>query len=277
MSKFLLDTDAVSSASEKVSSLKNEINDVITSVSSYDVFDAAEFNFKKAVDAIKSNLEGCSEKVGNTVTFLNTVLETHTNIQQNQKFESNKFKESFEYNNIEKLQNDALAQLNVSDVKVSEKANLLKSNNDVSSSTEKKVIENDFRITSYYPGESGVGRKTGSGLSTSDFDIIKIGNKSVYSFQGKVVVAAATEELLKVAQNGGIKLSRNGKERQEGKHYFRYNDTLTINIDGQNYDAIVLDSCGASMWEGEKRIDIFVPSASNVVDRYDTTISYEKM
>lgn len=52
-----------------------------------------------------------------------------------------------------------------------------------------------YRITSYYPSESS--NTTGSGKTTNDFSFIDIGGKKVYSYQGKIVVAAATNELLK--------------------------------------------------------------------------------
>lgn len=130
-----------------------------------------------------------------------------------------------------------------------------------SSSSEKSLGK--FRITSYHPGDACLsGTKTGSGKTIDDFKTMKIGNKNVYTYKGKIVVACATEELLASGYN-----VKGGGTRQEGKHYFRYYDEIKLNIDGTYYDAIVLDSCGAAMWTNEKRIDIFVPSSDNVVNR----------
>lgn len=126
----------------------------------------------------------------------------------------------------------------------------------------------NYQITSYHPGDGyGSGTRTGSGKSISDFDTMMIGNKKVYTYKGKIVVATATEELY----NTGYSL-RNAQKRQEGKHYFRYYDELQINIDGTYYDAIVLDSCGASMWEGEFRVDIYVPTSSDIINRRNVDI-----
>lgn len=128
-------------------------------------------------------------------------------------------------------------------------------------------ILSGYRITSYYPGDNcASGTKTGSGKSTKDFGTMKIGNKTVYTYNGKIVVAAATKELLNLGY------SAKGAQNKQDKHYFKYYDTLTLTIDGQTYEAIVLDSCGAAMWEGQYRVDIFVPSANNVIDRSNVDI-----
>lgn len=76
------------------------------------------------------------------------------------------------------------------------------------------------------------------------------------------MLAGATEELLKSGYS-----VRNGNIRQYGKHYFRYYDTLIIEIDGVKYEAIILDSCGASMWEGYFRLDLFVSSKEYTIDK----------
>ena len=60
---------------------------------------------------------------------------------------------------------------------------------------------------------------------------------------------------------------KGGNIRQSGKHYFRYYDTLTVEIDGIKYEAIILDSCGASMWLGETKLDLFVSDAKYAIDR----------
>lgn len=121
----------------------------------------------------------------------------------------------------------------------------------------------EFRITSYHPGDGcASGTKTGSGLTVKDFSTMKIGNKDVYTYKGKIVVACATEELLASGYN-----VKGAGTRQEGKYYFNYYDTGKLNIDGTWYDFIVLDSCGAASWIGERRVDIYVPSASDIINR----------
>lgn len=126
-----------------------------------------------------------------------------------------------------------------------------------------------YRITSYYPGDGCLSTgKTGSGKTTSDFGTKVVAGKTVYTYKDKIVVAAATKELL----NTGYSVK--GSQESQVKHYFKYYDELQIDIDGTLYDAIVLDSCGAAMWKGEYRIDIYVPNASNVINRSNVTAYY---
>lgn len=136
--------------------------------------------------------------------------------------------------------------------------------------TDNKNTSSGYRVTSYYPGDScSSSSKTGSGKTVSNFSTMTVAGKKVYSYQGKIVVATATEELLKSGYS-----VKGSNIRQSDKHYFRYGDSLQLNINGTWYDAIVLDSCGVSMWKGQHRIDIFVPNSSNVINAYNVTIKY---
>lgn len=104
------------------------------------------------------------------------------------------------------------------------------------------------RMTSFYPAESS--DCTGSGLCSWDFGVNEHG---WYTYNGKLVVATATEYLLKY-----------GFTLNEGVHTYRYYDEITLVIDGIEYQAIVLDSCGSSM--RTDRIDLFVRDAGSVKD-----------
>lgn len=107
------------------------------------------------------------------------------------------------------------------------------------------------RLTSFYANDGyGTGSCTGSGLCESDFQVNENG---WYTYQGKLVLATATPYLL----NYGYNLSNNVET-------YRYYDELQIVIDGINYDAIVLDSCGACMVDN--RIDLFVSNRESVKD-----------
>ncbi len=119
-----------------------------------------------------------------------------------------------------------------------------------------------YRLTSYYPAETS--NITGSGLTTSSFEV---NEKGWYTYKGKLVLAGATEELLRSGYS-----VRNANIRQKGKHYFRYYDTLTIEIDGIKYEGIILDSCGAAAWEGYTRLDLFVSDKKNVIDRKNVKV-----
>ena len=131
---------------------------------------------------------------------------------------------------------------------------------------EDKSLEG-YRVTSYYPAESN--NKTGSGKTTNDFTLLNVNGKTVYAYEGRIVVAAATNELLKSGYNV------NGSQNKQNKHYFNYYDTGRIKIDNNWYGFIVLDSCGASMWQGYYRLDIFVPNSDNVIDTSNVEIIYD--
>lgn len=116
---------------------------------------------------------------------------------------------------------------------------------------EEPTLEYETRMTSYYAGdELNTGSTTGSGLSPINFEI---NDKGWYTYQGKLVVATATDYLLKY----GFTLA-------DGVHTYKYYDEITLNIDGIDYRAIVLDSCGSSMTTG--RIDLFVSGSDYVKD-----------
>lgn len=103
------------------------------------------------------------------------------------------------------------------------------------------------RMTSYYPSETS--DCTGSGLCSWDFQVNENG---WYTYQEKLVIATATDYLINRFGLGS------------GVHTYRYYDELVLNIDGIDYPAIVLDSCGHAMRSG--RIDLFVVNASSVKD-----------
>lgn len=133
---------------------------------------------------------------------------------------------------------------------------------------EDKSLEG-YRITSYYPNDDyQTGITTGSGKTIYDFDTMLINGKSVYIYQGKIVIAGATKELLKTGYN--VK----GSQEKQNKHYFSYYDTGKIKLYDNWYDFIILDSCGASMWKGYYRLDIFVPTSNDVIDTKNVEITY---
>ena len=51
------------------------------------------------------------------------------------------------------------------------------------------------------------------------------------------------------------------------KHYFRYYDNVLVEIDGIQYEGIILDSCGACFYVQENRLDLFVRDKNSVIDR----------
>ena len=104
------------------------------------------------------------------------------------------------------------------------------------------------RMTSYYPEEGEL--TTGSGLSPANFEI---NDKGWYTYQGKLVVATATTYL-----------ANQGWQVGSGVHLRKYYNELTLNIDGIDYQAIVLDSCGSCM--RTDRVDLYVSSVDYLKD-----------
>ena len=88
MSKFVLDTTALSYIGDNILSLESEMVSVAGDVSSYDVSEASEFNFGGAISSIASNIEAAGEKIKNTTTLIKNVIDTHTNLQNSLKFAS---------------------------------------------------------------------------------------------------------------------------------------------------------------------------------------------
>ena len=89
MSKFVLDCERVSQIGENITNTSTQMADVASSVGSYDTSESEEFDFSGAISAIVSNINMAIEKIQNTVTILNQVIEQHTSLQTNLKFEAN--------------------------------------------------------------------------------------------------------------------------------------------------------------------------------------------
>lgn len=92
-----------------------------------------------------------------------------------------------------------------------------------------KPQSQDILITNYYTGDGSSLDITASGLSSKDF---AINDKGYYTYDNKVVIATANT-------------SRLARPLKEGYNTYELYTTLTIEINGVTYDAIILDVCGA--------------------------------
>ena len=110
------------------------------------------------------------------------------------------------------------------------------------------TYEYETRLTSYYPTRASA--STGCGLDFKNFDVNENG---WFTYDGRLVVATATDYLL----NYGWKLA-------DGVRTYKYYQELILNIDGVDYLAVVLDSCGLCMTTG--RIDLFVVNKNAIKD-----------
>ena len=123
------------------------------------------------------------------------------------------------------------------------------------SSTYQSII-----FTNYYTGDfTNSSNITSAGLTTRSF---QINEKGWYTYKGMVVVAAATTLCLQVKSGGCGKYNSVPK----GLILFNLREEILISVEGEEYKAIVLDSCGACMYfhssdQGLQRFDIFIASS----------------
>ena len=109
----------------------------------------------------------------------------------------------------------------------------------------------EYRMTYYHPGDStNSGNTTASGLGTNAF---KLNNRGWYTYEGKLVVATAHDSLKSWKQY-----------KNSTQETYNLYDELTLIIEGQEYDSIVLDKCGACM--KSEKIDLFVKDGKSGLD-----------
>lgn len=95
MAVFMLETDALTSASSAISSLASQVNDVSSSINGYDTSCEDGFDFAGAKSVLASNVEACSTKITNTASILENVVSAHTELQSSMKFDgSNNYSSS---------------------------------------------------------------------------------------------------------------------------------------------------------------------------------------
>ena len=86
MSVFMIETGNVDSVSSAVGKVASQVSDLSSSVSGYDTSCEDGFDFASAKSIIASNIEACVTKVKNTASILNTVSQTHTQLQSSLKY-----------------------------------------------------------------------------------------------------------------------------------------------------------------------------------------------
>ena len=95
MAVFMLETEALTSASSAISSLASQVNDVSSSINGYDTSCEDVFDFAGAKSVLASNVEACSTKITNTAAILENVVSAHTELQSSMKFDgSNNYSSS---------------------------------------------------------------------------------------------------------------------------------------------------------------------------------------
>lgn len=153
---------------------------------------------------------------------------------------------------------------------VKQEDKILPSKNQENIEVQEEVVETieelkeyiDYRLTSFWFNDGyGTSSCTGSGLCEKDFDVNENG---WYTYKGKLVLAAATYECL-YSHSGAC---GNWNTIRKDKTYYSYYDEIEILIDGNIYNGIILDSCGACMYVNyEERLDLFVSNKKYAIDR----------
>ena len=82
----MIETGNVDSASSAMEKIASQLSDLSSSVSGYDTSCEDGFDFASAKNVIASNIEACVTKVKNTASILNTVSQTHTQLQSTLKY-----------------------------------------------------------------------------------------------------------------------------------------------------------------------------------------------
>ncbi len=97
MSVFILETEAVSSAADGLSSIASKLENVSDTINGYDTSQSGgdNFDFDGAKAVIAANVKAASVKVKNTQTLMTSVVESHTQLQSALKYgETGKEKEN---------------------------------------------------------------------------------------------------------------------------------------------------------------------------------------
>lgn len=124
MTKFVLDTEGVGTIAEMIKACYNDLENVKSSIQSYDVGDALDFNFEGAKKAILSNVDESVNKMNNSFILINDIIDSHSNLQGTFHYEVNLSQSS--------IQNSAINLSTVSENNV-EVLNANNSSNDSSS------------------------------------------------------------------------------------------------------------------------------------------------
>lgn len=115
-----------------------------------------------------------------------------------------------------------------------------------------ELKETDVYFTNYHLGDGSSGTTTASGLKINDFEV---NDEGMYTFEGKVVVATAN-------------MTRLPRGIAEGYKSHELYEEFTIQLNDKEYQAIVLDVCGACYGmfdEFLQRYDIF--TTKNVIGK----------
>lgn len=87
MGKFVLDTNAVSDASNQINTFASQLDSLASTISGFQV-DVDDIDFSKAINAIKENVKSAKTITKSISSAMNKIVEEHTKLQQSLKFEA---------------------------------------------------------------------------------------------------------------------------------------------------------------------------------------------
>ncbi len=99
MTLFMIETDTVESGATSIDSLTTSLTDLSSKVSGYDSScsdSEIASAFKNATSCISNNISACATKFSNTSGYINSVVASHTTLQNGLKFQSSKEKAAAE-------------------------------------------------------------------------------------------------------------------------------------------------------------------------------------
>lgn len=86
MVKFLLETENMNLIKEKLKNIEKDFSELIDELNIISI-SSEEFDFKGAINSIIGNVNICSTKIDTSIKNIDEIVNTHTNIQNSNKFE----------------------------------------------------------------------------------------------------------------------------------------------------------------------------------------------
>ena len=81
MGKLIIDTNALQVIANDIDTLKEDINEICSSLCNINIDNAKDFDFSSAINAIKSNIESTYYKFTNISKYISTVIAEHSKVQ----------------------------------------------------------------------------------------------------------------------------------------------------------------------------------------------------
>lgn len=88
MSLFMIETETASSGASQISSVGTQVSTLGSTVGGYDISCEDGFDFGTARGVLANNIEACATKMQNTSKIIESVVSSHTELQNSLKFDS---------------------------------------------------------------------------------------------------------------------------------------------------------------------------------------------